>query len=272
MARASAACPDPVVAEGTVTRVALAAPGPLTGEDAGGAGRDGQVPAGPPWDRRRRGPRPWSGSVAPGSATEEAAAETGPLVARGSGRSAPGLVASQLTRSSEVAMRGLAGTTCATSGTDFWFVGSGAVVGQRGRVYLTNSEPAPAVVDVTLYGPDGPTRRAGRPGRHGGGREAAGPAAGRAGARHRTVRRARARPAGPDLGGRSRPAGRRAHPAGSRLGAASRRRPRPACWCPACPVAPGSGGCRSSHRGTRTASSGSGWSASPGRSRRPAWT
>ena len=53
-------------------------------------------------------------------------------------------------------MRGLAGDPCAASGTDFWFVGSGAVVGQRGRVYLTNPEPAPAVVDVTLYGPDGP--------------------------------------------------------------------------------------------------------------------
>ena len=53
-------------------------------------------------------------------------------------------------------MRGLAGTTCAASGSDFWFVGSGSVVGQRGRVYLTNTEPAPAVVDVDLFGPDGP--------------------------------------------------------------------------------------------------------------------
>jgi hypothetical protein len=78
------------------------------------------------------------------------------VVARGTGRSAPGLTASQLTRSSDVAQRGLAGTTCAPSDTDFWFVGSGAVVGQRGRVYLTNIEAAPAVVDITLYGPDGP--------------------------------------------------------------------------------------------------------------------
>ena len=61
-----------------------------------------------------------------------------------------------LTRSTVDAMRGLAGTVCAVPGTDFWFVGSGAVVGQRGRVYLTNPEAAPAVVDVTLYGPDGP--------------------------------------------------------------------------------------------------------------------
>ena len=29
---------------------------------------------------------------------------------------------------------GLSGTACAPAGTDFWFVGSGAVIGQRGRV------------------------------------------------------------------------------------------------------------------------------------------
>jgi hypothetical protein len=75
---------------------------------------------------------------------------------RGSGRSAPGLAAAQVTRSTDATMRGLAGTACAPSGTDFWFVGGGALVGQRGRVYLTNAEPAPALVDVVLYGPDGP--------------------------------------------------------------------------------------------------------------------
>ncbi|HEX7188299.1 MAG TPA: DUF5719 family protein, partial [Actinomycetes bacterium] len=155
VARAGAACPDPVVAEGTVTRVALAAPGPLTGGEAGGAdATDG--PGRATLEPATSGSSPVVRLAAPGSITEEAAAEDGPLVARATGRSAPGLAASQLTRSSQVAMRGLAGTTCATSGTDFWFVGSGAVVGQRGRVYLTNSEPAPAVVDVTLYGPDGP--------------------------------------------------------------------------------------------------------------------
>ena len=85
-----------------------------------------------------------------------AAADDGPLVARANGASAPGLAAGMLTRSTVDAMRGLAGTACTVPGTDFWFVGSGAVVGQRGRVYLTNPEAAPAVVDITLFGPDGP--------------------------------------------------------------------------------------------------------------------
>jgi hypothetical protein len=60
-----------------------------------------------------------------------------------------------LTRSTKDDLRGLSGTTCATPGTEFWFVGSGAVVGQRGRIYLTNPESVPAVADITLYGPTG---------------------------------------------------------------------------------------------------------------------
>ncbi len=66
------------------------------------------------------------------------------------------MAASLVTTSAVEAARGLLGTTCATPAGDFWFVGSGAVVGERGRVYLSNPEAAPAVVDLSLYGPDGP--------------------------------------------------------------------------------------------------------------------
>ena len=148
VARAAASCPDPVVDEGTTSRAAIAAPGP----------------AGPTATGRRVGQAALStvgGSAlarlqAPGSTAVDVLPRSGPLVARGTERSAPGLAAAQLTRSTEATMRGLSGTACAPTGTDFWFVGSGAVVGQRGRVYLTNPEPAPAVVDISLYGPDGP--------------------------------------------------------------------------------------------------------------------
>jgi hypothetical protein len=149
VARAAASCPDPVVDEGTTSRVALAGPGPVrpTGRDTPRPGQATLSTAG--------------GSVlarlqVPGSAAVDAPAGSGPLVARATEGSAPGLAAAQLTRSTEATMRGLSGTACAPAGTDFWFVGSGAVIGQRGRVYLTNPEPAPAVVDITLYGPDGP--------------------------------------------------------------------------------------------------------------------
>ena len=155
VARSAAACPDAVADDSSETRLAIAAPGPLArsgGEGSAAANKPGRADLAP----TRPGADPVLDVTAPGSAVDGAAAGAkGPLVARGTGRSAPGLAASQLTRSADVARRGLAGVTCAPSDTDFWFVGSGAVVGQRGRVYLTNIEAAPAVVDITLYGPDG---------------------------------------------------------------------------------------------------------------------
>ncbi len=147
VARAEAVCPDPVVDEKTETRISVGAPG---GGTASGAAEG----------RARLTPMTGGSGlvdvIAPGSGSALAVPDQGPLVARGTGASAPGLAVGMLTRSTVDAMRGLAGTGCAVPGTDFWFVGSGAVVGQRGRVYLTNPEPAPAVADITLYGPEGP--------------------------------------------------------------------------------------------------------------------
>lgn len=159
LARAAAACPDPVAAEpvedptvlpATTTRVTVAAPGPLTDlARSSGGGRaelgtlDGTA-------------LPGAAGAAPTTVAAEAGTEAGPVVARAVGAAAPGLTAGQLTRSTTPELRGLAGTTCAPSAVDTWFVGSGAVIGQRGRVYLTNLEAAPAVVDLELYGPDGP--------------------------------------------------------------------------------------------------------------------
>ena len=170
VARATATCPAPVADRATVTRVSVASSGPIgaaVADDTGESGRGLPVRPG-----RVTLSTPGAGAPslvrleAPGSAGVEPAPASGPspptvlgtvpLIARGSGSSAPGLAASQLTRSTDATMRGLAGTVCAASASDFWFVGSGAEVGQRGRVYLNNSEPAPAVVDITLYGPDGP--------------------------------------------------------------------------------------------------------------------
>ena len=148
VARADAACPDPVTDERTETRVSVAAPGAGEAADPEALGRARLT-------KLAGGALPLD-LEAPEAGSAVAAADDGPLVARATGASAPGLAAGMLTRSTVDAMRGLAGTTCAVPGTDFWFVGSGAVVGQRGRVYLTNPEAAPAVVDITLFGPDGP--------------------------------------------------------------------------------------------------------------------
>jgi hypothetical protein len=151
VARAGGACPDPVVGDATASRLALAGTGPVVRDGGRTSARPGRavlVAAG--------GGRPVVQVRAPGAGTAEAEPDAGPQLLRATGRAAPGVAASQVTRSTDVAMRGLAGTDCALSGTEFWFVGSGAQVGQRGRVYLTNAEAAPALVDITLYGPDGP--------------------------------------------------------------------------------------------------------------------
>ena len=168
-------------------------------------------------------------------------------------------------------MRGLAGTSCAASDTDFWFVGSGAVVGQRGRVYLTNPEAAPRSVDVTLYGPDGPIDApSGRGVSVAAGRQevrlldALAPGIPRF-AVHVHARQGRVAAAvrdqqidGPD------PLGADWVPPAA---APSRR-----VLVPGVPAGPANGACRCVAPGTPTRSCGSGWSASPARSPRPGST
>jgi hypothetical protein len=146
VAQADGVCPDPAADARTQTRVSVAAPG--GGDENPGRGRahlaqlDGDSV-------------PLDVSV-PASGSVLAATDAGPLVARAEGAAAPGLAVGMLTRSTVDSGRGLLGTTCVTAGSDWWFVGSGSVVGQRGRVYLSNPEAAPAVLDLTLYGQDGP--------------------------------------------------------------------------------------------------------------------
>jgi hypothetical protein len=145
--RAGAVCPEPFDATGAQTQVGLAAPG-LEGAD----GHSGRAELG-----RLSGRGSRLLSLAP---PDEQAAATAPgrstaLVGEATDDLAPGFAAMETTRTPSGDLRGLAGTTCVPAGTDFWFVGSGAQVGQRGRLYLTNPESAPAQLDVTLYGPAG---------------------------------------------------------------------------------------------------------------------
>ncbi len=153
VAQADGVCPDPAADAATETRVSVAAPG--LGEARDGVATDPPAGGAARLFRLGAGPLPLTVGVA-SSGSVPATAGAGPLVARAERAAAPGLAVGMLTRSTADAARGLLGTACVTAGSDFWFVGSGSVVGQRGRVYLSNPEAAPAVVDVTLYGPDGP--------------------------------------------------------------------------------------------------------------------
>lgn len=166
VARAGAVCPDAVTDATTRTTVAVAAPGAVDNRTPAQASATGTATVGGLGPRaavRQRLTERGSTSYAvpidarPDDASRpDDAADGLPLQAAASGALAPGFAVSMTTSSTSDQVRGLAGTSCVAPDTDFWFVGSGAVVGQRGRLYLTNPESVPAVVDVTLYGPSGP--------------------------------------------------------------------------------------------------------------------
>jgi Family of unknown function (DUF5719) len=165
VARATAVCPDTVADATTATAVAMAAPGAIDDHPtartkvSGGSATLHPLGAAGPVAARLTAVSSIAYAVAASAKSSADASDTGadgkPLVAGASGALAPGFTASMTTRSTSDDIRGLASTACVTPGNDFWFVGSGAVVGHRGRLYLTNPESVPAVVDVTLYGPSG---------------------------------------------------------------------------------------------------------------------
>ena len=82
--------------------------------------------------------------------------KTHPYLARGEGALAPGVAAGQVTSTTATASRGLLAVACTSPSGDSWFVGGGGSVGRRTTVLLTNSDSTPAVVDIQVFGPDGP--------------------------------------------------------------------------------------------------------------------
>lgn len=146
---ASAVCPQPSAPGGGATRVDATSAGALTVAAAAGALVVTDVGTSDPRERART-------TVRGAAAGLEVTADVPPLVVRGTGGLAPGLAASQSTVDTAGEQRGLSWAACTAPTTDAWSVGSGAAVGRRGSVHLTNADSAPAVVDLTLWGPDGP--------------------------------------------------------------------------------------------------------------------
>lgn len=145
---ASAVCPEPLGNVNSITRVVASAAAAAGVADS----RSGTLTV----TDLAAGTRPRLTTDRPGYSVGMNVKKTlAPSLVRASGALAPGLAAIQTTRTSAGALRGLASVTCATASTTSWFVGSGAAVGRRGAVYLTNPSSTPAVVDVTLWGPKG---------------------------------------------------------------------------------------------------------------------
>ncbi|MBI1351160.1 MAG: hypothetical protein GC156_08580 [Actinomycetales bacterium] len=78
-----------------------------------------------------------------------------PIMAYGNDGLAPGLVADQWGRDPAGRGRGMASTACAPAGSEFWFVGGGAIAGRVTRIVLVNPDPTAAVVDVIVRGENG---------------------------------------------------------------------------------------------------------------------
>ena len=149
---AALVCPDPsALGPGSTTDVTFAAP-----RIAGTTSVAG---------RHRRGGRARPGRRAPAArwttagrwgASRSSRPTPRRCVVRTLGSLAPGLAATQVTRSTEGDAQGLAATTCTEAGTSAWFVGVGTEIGHRPRLYLVNPEQTPAELDVVLFGPAGP--------------------------------------------------------------------------------------------------------------------
>lgn len=168
LVRADAVCPEVRSDKDSQTHVVIAAPGAATAAGVAPATSPASAPprTGRAELRELDAAQPHVSLSQPGAAVitrpgdrqKAKGVVSPPMVAVGEGALAPGLGAAVVMRTVRGELRGLAGITCVSTDNDFWFVGSGAVIGQRGRLYLTNPAAAPAVVDVALYGPDGPIK------------------------------------------------------------------------------------------------------------------
>ena len=149
------ACPNPATTGSTTSTVGLVAPA------AGDPGSDGAstAPVGKA-TLTAQGVKaaPVVTLSTPGTTGNAATpkGKTHPYLARGEGGLAPGIAAGQVTSTTATESRGLRAVACTSPSGDSWFVGGGGSVGRRTTVLLTNSDSTPALVDILVFGPDGP--------------------------------------------------------------------------------------------------------------------
>ena len=149
VASAELVCPEPAAAGDATVRVSVANIAGFPGQDRGGVATVTSIS-----DRST----PLITLDAPGTtgALDFARSAGPPLVCSGIDGLAPGLVAAQVSRDESRSGRGLSTSACVTPATSWWYLNGGAEVGQLTRIVVVNPEPAPAEIDIDVYGPDGP--------------------------------------------------------------------------------------------------------------------
>ncbi|WP_405644899.1 DUF5719 family protein [Streptomyces sp. NBC_00019] len=78
------------------------------------------------------------------------------LIGTAEGQFAPGWTVQETTEVAAGTGRGLQGVNCTAADTEFWFPGASTDADRTDYVHLTNPDDSAAVVDVELYGKDGP--------------------------------------------------------------------------------------------------------------------
>ncbi|MER7573407.1 DUF5719 family protein [Streptomyces sp. NPDC126514] len=83
-------------------------------------------------------------------------ADSPALIGTAEGKSAPGWTVQQTTEVTAGTGRGLQGVNCTAPDTEFWFPAASTATDRTDYVHLTNPDDSAAVVDIELYGKDGP--------------------------------------------------------------------------------------------------------------------
>ncbi|MFF8728338.1 DUF5719 family protein [Streptomyces sp. NPDC015171] len=122
----------------------------------GKAGKDGKSGKG----AGKQGEEPVLTPKAPGTpATGDTSGGEAPaLIGTADGRFAPGWTVQETTEVAAGTGRGLLGVNCTGADTEFWFPGASTATGRTDYVHLTNPDDSAAVVDIELYGKDGPIK------------------------------------------------------------------------------------------------------------------
>ncbi|MCC9311756.1 DUF5719 family protein [Kitasatospora sp. RB6PN24] len=182
--RTAVVCPQPMQGMTGTTQITAITPADAVGTGSGtatvttAAPPPADAPAGSPSSPAPSGSPASSGSPAPSgspaagqpasalitlakpgvpvSATAAGGDTTPGSTAVATGALAPGFTVTQTTTVTDQRGTGMSGVTCTPSGTHFWFAGASTAGNRKDYLSLTDAEATSAVVDVKLYGDQGP--------------------------------------------------------------------------------------------------------------------
>ncbi|MFD6231856.1 DUF5719 family protein [Streptomyces sp. NPDC060232] len=140
-------CPGPSSSDIAETTYTSFTPGAPAGEGKGSARLLGATKDAKPVLEPKEPGKPVGATANGADAPALTGSADGPL--------APGWTAQLTTKVSVGRARGVLGVGCTAPGTDFWFPGVSTAKGREDYVHLTNPDDAAAIVDITLFGPDG---------------------------------------------------------------------------------------------------------------------